>query len=204
MDTRAVEGAARRLYELAGADVDQPMWTPKLARLVLGVGCIQWADASKMRSEGSLVRIGDRYRIYVRKNLPPERLSHVIGHELGHWICKQDGYRGPDLEAVCDAIGAALVAPKPAFHAALRALGVDNLPGLAKVFTASQSLVALRAGETTGRPMALVAPSTVRVRGDEFAWPATEEIRQLATRSRPGLKRTKLTDEPRRVMVAAG
>jgi hypothetical protein len=55
----------------------------------------------------------------------------------------------------------------------------------------------------TGRPIAVVAPATVRVRGDEWGWPTEREIRRLVLEPVPELVRVSLTDERRRWALLA-
>jgi hypothetical protein len=55
------------------------------------------------------------------------RLSEFfVGHELGHIVLDEIGYRDDDVETVCDTFGAAVMAPIPAVRAILRAFGRDH------------------------------------------------------------------------------
>ena len=112
-------------------------------------------------------------------------------------------YDGDDEEAAADYLGAALVAPRRAFASALRALG-DDLAELAAVFRSTETAAALRVGEVTGRPLAVVAPHRVRVRGPEsWAWPDESTLRAWARRGRVGVRRCRLRDDDRRMMLIA-
>ena len=85
------------------------------------------------------------------------------------------------------------------------ALDLDARLELADVFRTTQSLVALRWGESTARPLALVRPGLVRVRNvREFAWPPDTVVQKWA-RVRPptSLERTTLTDDRRRILLVA-
>lgn len=101
---------------------------------------------------------------------------------------------------MADALAAALLAPRQQF---LRALGEDGyrLPILARRFETTESCVALRAGEVTGEPMALVAPRSVRVRGAEWTWPTERELRRG---SLPGVRKVSLRTERPRFVLRAG
>lgn len=62
--------------------------------------------------------------------------------------------------------------------------------------------MALRIGEVTGEPIALVSRKAVRVRGDEWGWPSEEEIRRLSRGDLPPeLRAVRLTDDPKRVFL---
>jgi len=144
-------------------------------------------------------------RIYYRSSLAPQRADFVVAHELAHWAL---GTRltedENDIESACDALAAALIAPRRAFLDAVRAYGT-RLPRLARAFQTTESLTALRLGETTGEPLALVAPRSVRVRGAMYSWPGESQLRALAAarRSGPGLRNTRLRDDPRRTVLRA-
>lgn len=203
MDQETVEGLADWLYGHVGLDPDEPVWTPKIAVALFGAGCFDRVDSWRMRGEASLVRVGDRYRIFVRRHLPPERVNFLIGHELGHWLCQREDYREDDIEETCDGLGAAIVAPRRGFLRLLRVHG-EQLSELGAAVRATESLAVLRLGETTGMPLALVAPVRVRVRGAEWAWPAETEIRRLARRPAHGLRKIRLGDDPRRAALLTG
>ncbi len=152
--------------------------------------------------------VDHRPTICVRARLGKEALRWAILHELAEWHLQRVGYRGEDVELVAEALTAALVVPRDAYRKALRVHGDPTVDGarwkqLAFDFSTSQTCVALRHGEVTDEPLAVVAPTTVRVRGREWTWPDELGLRQLARAERPGLRRAKLTDDPRRVVLAA-
>lgn len=193
-----VETLARQVYLLAGAAEDRAACPIELARRILGSDGVI-VGASELSSEGYLLPVGGQWRIVVRRGLTRRRLAHVVGHELGHWICRCEGV--PDDEPVCDAIGAAIVAPARAYVAAL-SRRPPRLRGLAWLFSTSESLVALRYAEVTGEPLALVTPERVRVRG-AYDWPPESKLRALAqSGGGEGLRATRLLDDPRRVVLA--
>src|SRR5690606_30327780 len=101
---------------------------------------------------------GER-RIYVRRGLSAARQRFAVAHELAHWALGL--LSGSEAEARCDALAACLVAPRRAFQRALR--DTDCYGELAELFGSTESCVALRLGEVTGEPVALVTPSSVRV-----------------------------------------
>lgn len=123
-----------------------------------------------------------------------------VGRTLGHWLLRRHGYDGAD-EAAADYLGAALIAPRAAFVRAHRVHG-DGLDKLADAFGTTETGAALRLGEVLRRPLAVVAPKTVRVRGpEEWTWPDEATLRRWARNPRPGLRKAKLGDDPRRVVL---
>lgn len=191
-----VEKLAREVYRVAGRSDARPTSPVDLARRILGEDAV--IVARQLSSEGYLVPIAGRWRIVVRQGLTRRRLAHVVGHELGHWICRIEGV--PDDEERCDAIGAAIVAPAPAFASVL-ARRPPRLRDLAWLFSTSESLVALRVAEVTGAPLALITPDRVRVRG-RYDWPPESGLRELArSEGGGGLRAVRLRDDPRRVVL---
>lgn len=204
MDQADIEGTAESLLRSAGVDVDEAVWTPRVAVALLGPGCIERVDRARMRGEGALARVGDSWRIFVRRGLEPERTAFIVGHELGHWACQRAGYWGEDLEDVCDRISGALCLPRVYFRTLVRELG-PNMPAVARQAHQTETACWLRYGEVIGPPLALVAPARVRVRGEPYGWPETEpQLRALASSpARPGLRKTKLRDDKRRTAIVA-
>ena len=93
-----------------------------------------------------------------------------------------------------------MIAPPAAFRAALRVHGRD-FRALAGAFVASETTMALRDAELHRLARVVVAPN-LRVRGPEsFVWPPERIIRVWALEGGPGLARTRLTDDPRRVVL---
>lgn len=193
-----IEGVALALYKQAGLDPDLPAHPVELAERLLGVDCVRMVHASALPGTAALARVSGYWRIYVRSRAPAARQAFAVLHELGHYAL------GPGAsEEACDALAGALLLPRPAFKYAAGDLGAD-WTALADRFDCTESAAALRWGEVTGEPLALVAPLKVRVRGLPWGWPSDDgEIRRLASEPRPGLARARLRDDPRRVIVTA-
>lgn len=204
MDHGDIEGTAEAMYRAAGLDPREGASPLALARRLLGPGAVFSYHAASLAGDGQLSRHGDRWRIAIRSGLSPARRRWAIAHELAEWCLTLARYQEPDVEQMADALAAALLAPRQAFLRVLREDG-QRLPLLAARFESTESFAALRIGETTDQPLALVAPRRpVRVRGAEFVWPSEAEIRAMAAgRLAPGLARTKLRDDPRRVVIRA-
>lgn len=196
-----LEGIADAAYRQAGMDADRPH-VPRLARALLGGAAIQ-KGPRPLHGPAALVRVGEDWRIVIARGLPPLYAHFAIAHELGHHLLRQHGYDGDDEERAADYLGAALIAPRRAYLAARRALG-DALPALAETFGMTETAAALRLGEVCHVPLAVVAPQTVRVRGPEaWVWPDEGTLRRWARGRAPGIRKVRLTDDPRRVVLDA-
>jgi len=189
-----LEQVARDIYRAAHADPCDPVSTPMLAARVLGPGAVCVLPPSAILSYGELARSRGRWRIYVRSGTPVQLLGHVVGHELAHWALRREGL---DSEAAADWLGAALVLPAPACDRILRSPA--DVAIVARTVVATQTLVALRLGESGRARLALVAPERVRVRGLDWT---EDAARRAAMRPPPGVEVVRLTDDVRRVALA--
>lgn len=194
-DSAEIEGDATWLYRRAGVDPGTPAPLLWLATELLGPGRVIAAPSLREPGGACLVRVNGQARIYYRQRMPPVLRDFAVGHELAHWLLADRIVGERDTEDACDYLAAALIAPRVAFLKAVQRHGA-RFTRLAKAFATSESLVALRYGETTLEPLALVAPRSVRVRGAEYSWPAEAELR--AAGPRPGLRKAVLRDERRR------
>lgn len=193
------EGLAEEAYARAGLDPEAPH-VPRLVRALLGPASVV-RGPRPVHAPAALYRLGDRWRIVVGRHVPSAYALHALAHELGHYLLRGAGLNEAEEEAAADYLGACLIAPRPAYRAALRSLGPD-VRRLAEAFGTTETGAALRVGEVTGRPLVVVAPHRVRVRGpEEWAWPDEATLRAWARRARPGLRKTKLRDDPRRVVL---
>lgn len=199
-DLLVIEGSAAALLRTAGYGDDEAVPMLPLAKRALGAGNVRVVPARALPRDAVLATVDGARQLFLRSGADPIRLRFAAGHELGHWALGVDSSCQAN-EDLCDAFAACLVAPRRAFQLALREVGT-RYTELAGHFTATESLVALRYGEVTGTPLALVAPARVRVRGDEFTWPGESGLRELAKASRaPGLKKATLRDDKRRVAL---
>lgn len=205
MEQLELEGIAEAAYDEVELDPERPH-VPRLARALLGPDAIQ-RGPRPLHAPAALIRIGSAWRIVLSRSLPPRYALFAVAHELGHWLLARYGHVGDDAldgmgeERAADYLGAALLAPRRTFLTARRALGND-LPELADAFALTETGAALRLGEVLRLPLAVVAPQQVRVRGPaEWVWPDERTLRQWARRPAPGLRKTRLTDDPRRVVL---
>lgn len=114
-------------------------------------------------------------QVQLRAGEPDPVSQWDCGHALGHVAAKRFGWglEGSELEQACDLFAAAVLMPRLPYAAALHEFGEDWAE-LAVVFAVTETAAALRAGEVTGRPIAVVGPLTARGRGDA-TW-TTEEL----------------------------
>jgi len=188
-----IEGDCGAIYDLADADPNAP---PSLRTLVVRL----LGSAPRMVPlvrEAQLAHVHGKPRIFVRRGTMLTRARWLAGHELAEWWYQRIGYRGHDLEVRCDALGAAIVAPRPAFLRAWRTHG-DEPVALAAAFGATQSLALLRLGECVRAPVVLLRPGGAIVRGEDYEWPAEPVLRRATRLGAPGLRTVRITDEPRR------
>lgn len=200
MDVAAIEGAAIETYERCGLDPSRPVSTFRIAKALLGPDAIE-RPKLMIGAPAALITVDGRRRIAIKRSIPIEYARFFCGHELGHLVLEErGGYVSDDLELACDFFGAALMAPRPAIYGLQRAFGFD-LPEIASAAGGSETWAALRVGEVLRIPLAVVA-QTVRVRGpEEWVWPEEGTLRRWARRPPTGLAKTRLTDDPRRVVL---
>ncbi len=114
----------------------------------------------------------------------------------------RERYQGEDVEHAANYIAAAILSPRRAFRLALEQYGQDFVE-LARVFRVSQTHVALREAELASAPCAVVSPALVRRGPEAWAWPDEAVVRRWARLPASGLRKVKLTDDPRRVVLDA-
>lgn len=201
MEQLELEGVAEAILREGGQEDDEAPRLGRLATSLLGPGAIEYAPI-RLPGDGALIRIHDSWRIYLRRGLPIERRAFTIAHEIAEWWLRvRERYQGADVEQAADYIGAAIMTPRRAFARALSAHGRD-FRELATDFGTSQTLVALRDAELAHVPRAVVTPALVRVRGPEaWVWPDETVLRRWARGGAPGLRKVRLTDDPRRVVL---
>ncbi len=195
-----IEGEAAWL--LRDFDLRRPPGARALVAHHLGEGAVLVLRGMRGR-DAQLITHHGRPTICVRPGLTKGSLRWALMHELAEWHLQQHvGYRAEDAEEIAELLTAALVVPRETYGRALRERG-EQWEQLALDFGTSQTCVALRHGEVTDEPLAVVAPLRVRVRGKEWTWPDERSLRALAREQRPGLRRAPLTDDRRRVVLVA-
>lgn len=168
-DLDEVEDAALSLYRMKGFDPDEPPSMKELCR-----ACID-SDPERVGvvGESDITPINGRWRMRVHRMILPERAAWLIGHELGEWWYRTRGHAfcHAELEARCDAFGAALVTPREAFARAVKRIG-HRVHSLARRFRTTQAVALLRIGEVAGRPVVYEGTKQRVARGVPFVWPA--------------------------------
>jgi hypothetical protein len=195
-----IEGTVDQLYKEAGVECGVAVSPMRLVHGLLGYGTVRRVHASALPGDAALVRVHQERRIYVRACLARHRRDFAVLHELAEWHLEREDYQGSDREDVADALAAALLTPRRSFAAALRHHG-PSFPKLAQHFKSTESLVALRYGEVTLEPLALVA-KRVRVRGQGWVWPSEYELQRVARGQKSsGIRSIRLHDDTRRVAL---
>lgn len=204
MDFIELEAIAVETYQRHGFDPAVPVSTFKIARAVLNDPEPVTRPPTLLGFPSTVYRSGARTKIALRRSVPDDEALFYVGHELGHILLGKPQGGGAEIEGMCDYLGAALMAPRPAVMGLHRAFGWD-LEAIGDVVCATQSWAALRLGETLRVPLAAVSPALVRVRGpEEHVWPEEETIRRWARgKPGPGLRKVAVTDRPRRIVLTA-
>jgi hypothetical protein len=131
--------------------------------------------------------------IGVADDLHPNQIEHAIFHEYAHLHLWRIGYLGPDEERDAHYLAACLRMPRPAMMRALRHL--PDLATRAEVFGASQTTVAIREAEVTGRARVVVTRSQVFRRGPKgFPFPHDTALRALAADPPRGVTKIPIGD----------
>lgn len=188
MDFADIEGDALAVYRFAGADADEPPSIARLCELVTGF----LPRYARMRPDGKCAvdDYGD-LRVSVRPSLPARRARFVVAHEIAEWWYMRNNYACLDIEDRCNALGAALVVPRPAAQQVLREAGHSPMM-LAQVFGVERCLALLRIGEVTGRPVALLRKCPI-FRGEAFEWPQDPvELERLVREPAPEIHPVRL------------
>lgn len=178
------------IYSRAGADdedAQHPVALVKPCGLRLVRSDMHGPGRGKL--EGTVIRVGRR--------IEGTALLWVVAHELAEFAIRECDYRGEDAERLADAGAAAIVMPRRAF---LKHLRTASLAEMARFYELSCTAISLRYGETTGRPVAVIAPTHVHLRGEPIEW---GDLPGLAKAKLPpeGVERVRLADNKRRVRL---
>jgi hypothetical protein len=149
--------------------------------------------------EACLIRVYEQWRVVVRRSVPAPRARWLVCHELAEHHYLRLGYRGADVEARCDALGAALVLPRRLAQLAIRE-HAHRVSALARSLGVTQALALLRVGEVTRRPVLLERRPGVRLaRGAPVEWSIDKRVAhpvKLSDEGRWGWMRRRQVDEP--------
>lgn len=192
-----IDRLALELLREAKANPARPVNVNRLVLQLIGTRL----RSAPMRTgrEGALVRVRDEWRVYLSDTLPLPRARWVAAHEVAHWAFRRCGREVS--ERACDALGAALVAPVPLYDAVRKR--THDVRTVADAMGTTMSVAALREGEVTGRPVALVASSKIVLRGRTWGWPDEREIRRVARVGAAHIVRVRIDDEPDRIALMA-
>jgi hypothetical protein len=194
-----IEGYVDPIYRLAGGDPSEPLSPADLSLRLLGT---KPTTATALVAPGTIGYCNGEWRIFIRKGTPWPRARWIAAHELAHWWFRRIGYAGPDLGARCDALGAALIVPRPVITHVRSRLG-DDVYAIADELKTTQSLAFLRVSEVTGRPGAVVRLAGPIIRGEPCTWPVKLELATVKRARRRSIIKIAMWDEPNRIGVVA-
>lgn len=199
MEPGDLDLAARRLRARAGFDEWAVALPGTIAEALFGDDGYEVVHGLGICGELLVWDGGGKVR--VDAGLSGEEQDFAAGHELGHYADHLEswGLSGVQLERACDVFAAAIMMPPAPFMHALELFG-DAWSEIAPLFGATETAVALRAGELTGRPIAVVGPLTCRARG-EAQWPEEQTLRAWRSKPGPRIVAARLRDDPRRVVL---
>ena len=162
MDLGDVERLVVDLYRRHRLDPSEPESPWRLARLELGPQCF---EATTLPGPSHAFKRRGQWQIAIAADLPTEYAAHAVGHELGHALLERHGVNlSPAAEeTVCDHIGGAILAPKPAV-AAMFERHRFNLRRWASLSASTPTWAALRIGEALAIPCAVIGPHKTRLR----------------------------------------
>lgn len=142
-----------------------------------------------------------RPRVRVNSRLPLLRAKESVCHELSHWhlwATRRD--RIWDLEQRCDAIAAAMAAPRPLVKRAFHEFGLDFV-AIARVMRCTQSTAILRLAECERiQAAALQTERRIIARGS-WGMVAEEEMQKIIRRGADGVLQVLMTDHPGRMGI---
>lgn len=192
------EGIAGALRRAAGVAADEAVLASEIA-VRLGVE-VHVISTREWRHAPALARCWswrDERHIDVCSRSGARFREFLIAHELVEFEGHRLGVADP--EVVADRGAGALMAPAAAFRRAAQAgLTLDQL---ANAFHLTRSGAALRIGEATRRPVALVTPYTVRRRGEPI-WPEDATLRAWTVEPPPSVERLPIREGPARSALA--
>jgi hypothetical protein len=169
---REIERDAVEMFAAAKCNPSDGPGIAEVCRRLIGRGP-EWAPLRSCEAAFCVLR--GQPRVYVRRGTLPARARWLAGHELAHWWYRKHGANDVDLEERCDRLGAALVAPKPCVEGTIGR--TTDVRRIARDLATTESLAALRIGEVSGVPVALVSAGRIRVRGQCYPWPDRDLLR---------------------------
>lgn len=214
-----VEIVGRKIYRAAAVNPFEDVPTEgaiDLARRVLHRDVVCEYDAKTVDRAGPATW-GGRRRIAVPSWLSPAKKNWTVAFELGREVLADEfEYRSLDeserkrteLE-----LAGWLTAPTEPLLARYHQVGFD-LPALSRAFAVSQTAVALRLHEVTGKEFAIVVGAAndgaivqepkVHRRSKQLSWLHDDALHELAKKSNPKrVKKIAIRDAPARTLLVA-
>lgn len=168
------------------------------------VGPVYRIKNVRMPGDAALMRVDEGWRIYVRPGLTRERQRWAVLHEVAEWLLRRETLTAARAEYLAEALAARLAAPTAFASRIVERVG-PRYEQLSFDFGFDQTGSALRFGEVTDTPLAVIGPKRCHVRGMPEAWAGSEvRLRRLAKAKPPGLVQESLTDDPQRLVLRLG
>lgn len=191
-----IEGAALALYRQAGLD---PSSSPSPGQLAMALPDIDVEFVLRASQPAMIRSFRGRATIRILATATPSAQAWFLAHELGEWVLRGMRVQHEAIEHFADAVGAAIIAPRPAVLA-MRTRFDDDLERTARAMRITQTVAALRWGEVFGRPVAIVERHRVKARG-AFDAPDRELRRIAAAGGGAGMRALPITDTRGRVVL---
>lgn len=177
------------IYSRARVDEEDPPGPVALARRIVSVVRSDTHGPHGAKLDEGVIHVGRR--------LEGSALTWLVAHELAELALRVSDYRGEDIERLADSGAAAIIMPRRAFLKHARHLSIADM---ARLYRVSGTAASLRFGEVTGRPVAVIAPTHVHIRGEDWEW---GDLPGLAKAKAPpeGVDRVRLFDATKRVRL---
>lgn len=159
MSTLDADDIAAWIYDRARMDEGDPPGPVALARKIVGVVRSDTHGPHGAKLDEGIIHVGRR--------LEGSALTWLVAHELAELVIRVTDYRGEDAERLADAGAAAIIMPREAFMRHARHLSIRDM---AKLYNVTCTAASLRYGEVTGRPTAIIAPTHIHIRGEDWEW----------------------------------
>lgn len=180
-------GPCRWAYQTASFDPAEPPLIPRLVDALLGDGAVWpvpglWLEGRRARllqhpqAHAPGWRPDTRHwSIQVRRRLPLVVYFWELAHELAEYLLTiVEPYGGEDREPYANALAASLLLPEEVMRPHLGLLDL----AVADELHVDPACYALRWGELTGHPVAVLSPGKVHRRGP--GWGEDADVRRLA------------------------
>lgn len=189
MPTLDPDDIAAWIYSRARVDEEDPPGPVGLARRIVSVVRSDDHGPNGAKLDEGVIHVGRR--------LQGSALTWLVAHELAELAIRVADYRGEDAERLADSGAAAIIMPRRAFLKHARHMSISDM---AKLYDVSCTAASMRFGEVTGRPVAIIAPTHIHIRGEDWEWGDLPGLAK-AKAAPEEVERAMLFDDHRRVRL---